>query len=339
MHTAKLLIPLVVLSAGCELGLENPGDEVGPDAGFGSVEQPITQGSLTTQAPWIVSITLGGSLCSASVLSEHWLLTAAHCVHGKGSGGTVTVRYASSAGAATSVYSGPAKYHKNPSYSPGWFWPDREDDVALIRLTSGSGINLGLTGRASLWGYSKPWSSSWSSQRNFSMIGWGLTDPSGGDDCVAGTAGMKRLGTGFRVDKTSTATKTVEAPIGDTHACGGDSGTPWTFVRGGRYIAFAVHSGRMPDFLVAGDIHQAPLITPKYSWIYTASKNTGLMLDCKTAGYAGGVPYMECEERTYSPEPPPPVPGSSCPSGQYCCEPAPSGDACSSCQPFGTSCF
>lgn len=318
------------------MGMEGAGE--GPDAGIGTVEQEITGGSLTTAAPWIVRVDLpGGSLCSGSVLSEHWVLTAAHCVDGKGSSGMVTIRYASSLGAATSVYSGNAYFYKHPHYQPGWFWPDREDDVALIRLASGAGINLSLTGRAALWGYTKPWTSSSSSERDFRMIGWGLTDPSGGDDCVSGS-GVKRLGLGFRVKKTGVTATTVEAPIGAVHACGGDSGTPWTFVRGGRYIAFAVHSGRVPDFIVAGDEHQAPLLPPKYGWIYERSKSSGLMLDCKSAGYSGGVPYLECEERVYAPEPPPPIPGSSCPSGKYCCEPAPVGDTCSLCVPVGTYC-
>jgi hypothetical protein len=298
------------------------------DEEIAASESAITGANLTVEAPWVVRLDLPNGMCSGSVLTEHYILTAGHCVKGYANNhvSSMTVRWANTLGGAQALYTGQAWFYKNPKYKENDWWPDAGEDVALIRL-GGSGVNTNLTGKAKLWGWNypnvnyEPWEQS-SQNRWFTLIGWGRTDPSGDSKCVSGTAGQKRIGYGFKVDVTDQDENELHAPINHTHACGGDSGTPWLIVRGGQLIAFAVHSGRMSDLIIAGDYHKGASIKEKRNWLYEATKHSGLKLICAGAGFAGdstaGVTYEMCNEQVHNPTPPP---GPACPSGQHCCEP------------------
>jgi hypothetical protein len=333
-----------LLFGGCTLAAPEEGSPESADVELASTEQAITAANLTTEAPWVVRLDLpGGRLCSGSVLSEHYILTAGHCLAGYSSNllSSVTVRWANVAGGAQSLYSGQGWVLRNPQWHEHEIGGDTGEDIAMLQL-GGSGVNLALTGRAKLWGWNSPdinrdpWEQS-SQNRWFTLIGWGLTGS--GSSCTSGTGGSKRIGYGFKVDATSDATE-VHAPINTTHACGGDSGAPWLFVRGGQLIAFAVHSSRYPDLIVLGNYHRAPLIKPKRDWMWEASRFNGRQLICSGAGFAGspelGVTYEECREQILPPPPPPP-PSAPCPSGKRCCEPI-SSTVCGLCWPTSMAC-
>lgn len=310
-----------------------------------SHDQALTAAPLTTAAPWVVRIDRpAGGPCSGSVLSEHYILTAAHCVSDfANTMPTVTIRWANALGGAEPLYHGRARVMVNPQYHPNTWFGDAGQDIAMLKL-DGAGVDLSVTGRAKLWGSNypdssyDPWERS-AQSRDFTIIGWGFTDPSGGSTCTSGTDGVKRLGNGFRADVTGRDALEVQAPINATHTCGGDSGAPWMFARGGKYVVFAVHGGRGDDYGVDGDNHRAALTKPKRAWMYQATQFESLKLICAGAGFLGdanmGVTYEECREQ-YTPPPAPP-PGPACPSGKHCCE-AISDTVCGLCIPNNRQC-
>ncbi|AUX24921.1 uncharacterized protein SOCEGT47_054620 [Sorangium cellulosum] len=318
----------VLATSGCAMDMdtETPAGWSEPeDGGADEVDeapQPLTSSPATTAEPWIVNLTFTGigSRCTASVLTAHWLLTAAHCVDSLSRGAltTVSVSTRNAAGSVVNVYTGNARTYQHTFYDSG-LTPDVDNDIAIVRLTGAAGVNLSVTGTARLFGYTSPWTSTSTSDREFSIIGYGLSDPGCG-----GSDSTKRIATGFVMDRESFGVLSIKSSYGTRHTCGGDSGAPWLLTRNGVRMAVAVHSGRYYDAPSFSMKQQAALIPPKRTWMYETSKGTGLMLDCGTV----------CTERVYNPEPPP---GPACPSGQHCCEPG-GGTTCNRCLPNSVAC-
>lgn len=314
----------VLATSGCAMDTETPASsselEIEGAGEAGEATQPLTSSPATTAEPWIVnlSFTSLGSRCTASVLTAHWLLTAAHCVDSLATGAltTVSVSTRNTAGAVVNVYSGNARTYQHTLYGSG-LSPDVDNDVALVRLTGATGVNLSVTGTARLFGYSSPWTSTSTSDREFSIIGYGLSDAG-----CEGSDSTKRIATGFVMDRESFDTRKIKSSYASKHTCGGDSGAPWLLTRDGVRAIVGVHSGRYFD--VPSMKQQAALLPPKRDWMYETSKDAGLMLSC------GAV----CTERVYDPEPPP---GPACPTGFHCCEPG-GGTTCNQCLPNSVSC-
>jgi hypothetical protein len=321
------LFAVVLAVAGCKSGQVDK-DIMARDASDPKSHgtQELTGGTLSTVPSWIVSIHVDGrSFCSASVLSEHYLLTAAHCVENVlGGYGDVVIRRASSEGETEIVYAGRAQFLTHPDYDI--LWPiDAEDDIALIRLL-GRGINLSLTGRARIYiDYVNPiWTLP--DPQSFTFAGWGLSDPSGNAECTSDTAGVLRIGSATGLERASRDQKDLTAPQGTTHLCPGDSGSPWLFARADDFLAFAVSTGW--TFRVGGNLDKATSILPKFQWIYAASRQGGCndvecfvdFLSCAPGGNLDDLSFHQCFERRHVTGVPP-DPGTACPPGQHCCEP------------------
>jgi hypothetical protein len=289
----------------------------------GQIKQSLTGGALSTMPAWVVGVTFDSGFCTASVLSEHALLTAAHCVTGLG--GNITVQRASGLGATQTIYSGQAQYLRHPSYESGALL-DPEDDVALVLLKQGA-INLSLTGRAKLYSDSNPL---WTLPvpQGMTFAGWGMTGTAGSLFC-SGTGGSLMLANPGAVLRPAAAgQKDMTTPLGAIHICPGDSGSPWLFSRGGDFAAFAVTSGVGFDF--TGLLNKATTILPKLGWIFDATRAGGggcnsvecfeEYLNCRPSGTLVDISYHQCfEVRRVTGTPPPP--SSACPVGQRCCDP------------------
>ncbi|WP_437571658.1 trypsin-like serine protease [Sorangium sp. So ce542] len=316
----------VLATSGCAMDTEAPAGsdelEIEGEGEVSEAPQPLTDSPATTAEPWIVNLAFTGigARCTASVLTAHWLLTAAHCVDSLSTGAltTVSVSTRNSAGSVVNVYTGNARTYQHTFYDSG-ITPDVDNDIAIVRLTGATGVNLSVTGTARLFGYTSPWTSTSTSDREFSIIGYGLSGPA-----CAGSDTTKRIATGFVMDKEGFDVRKIMSPYASKHTCDGDSGAPWLLTRNGVRSILGVHSGRYYDVSSRVMKQQAALLPPKRTWMYETSKNTGLMLDC------GAV----CTERVYDPEPPP---GPACPSGFHCCEGG-GGTTCNQCLPNSVAC-
>jgi hypothetical protein len=291
----------------------------------------------TGDAPWVVQLNFSAHSCTGSVLTEHYMLTAAHCVTDEPNPATlVQVFSGSTVSGASIVYSGPARFYVNEQFHAHDITDDTENDIALIFLSSGPGVDLTRTGQAKLWNnFDQPWTSSNAADRTFDVIGWGLGDLAGGSDCQDGTSGVKRLGTGFVLDQTSPYPIVATAPEHDTHWCEGDSGAPLLYVRGGEYIQFGIATDTVS--IPFDNYQEGPYLPPKLGWLYDETNLTGITLQCSGGGYAGGVGYLQCVEYR-PPPPPPPPPGTACPSRTHCCEANPDGPSCLLCYPNTREC-
>src|SRR5687767_1561303 len=131
-----------------------------PEADIAAQEAAITQAPATTEAPWAVRIA-GDTDCTAEVLTPHWLLTAAHCLHGRPEvAGGRTVRAVNPANGTTSfIYNGSARYILYPDYVHDD--PVRVHDIALVQLLDGNGIMMPSYARIYRDGR-EPWAASFS---------------------------------------------------------------------------------------------------------------------------------------------------------------------------------
>jgi hypothetical protein len=306
------------------------------DDDLGVTEQGLTRGTPSIVPSWVVEIRSSAGSCSASVLSEHYLLTAAHCVD-HAMFDDISVFRANAANSSQRVYTGKAMFTAHPDYERGDPM-DAEDDIALVFLRAGA-IDLSLTGRAKMYiDYENP---IWTSAQSFTFAGWGLTDPTGGAECTSGE-GVLRIGTGAQLQPAARDAKEMNAPRGAMHTCDGDSGSPWLFARAGDYIAFAVTTGWVWEPFVANK-GKATTIFPKRTWIYEASVQGGCtssvcyddVLSCGVRGTLGELAYEECFERRVMTGEPPPL-SMSCPQGRHCCEPG--DNQCDLCIPVGRLC-
>jgi hypothetical protein len=250
-------------------------------------------------------------LCSGTAITDHWIITAAHCMDGLGSGVTSGFGVCSgecdwSAPAADRdvIFMGGASYYKHPDYDPGWLsGVDGSDDLGLVKL-GGAGMKGFPRGRI----YAdarQPWYDPFGGlappvdwEHYFTTIGYGNGSDPGGPGCNESgtglTLGVKRIREGLHFRARNYVPKSVPANGPDGHGvCFGDSGGPWFLERGGDLLAFAVNS-YMEDLWWWDDVH-GTLIPPKWSWIRDTTASAGLPIDCR-AYYSDGYRHLMCED-------------------------------------------
>ena len=256
---SSLLIPL--LCAACvDVALEDREAEL--------TRSPQTSGWEAAVDITITTNDFGGRGCTASILSRHWLLTAAHCVDGIADGNDVHVRD------GLTLYDGPAHYVGHPD----WGTWDTEDDVGLIRL-DGAGLAQ-VTTQAGI--YDGPLASG----DEVTVIGFGLgTDPGGSEECGNGTSGTKRE---QDYNLTDVGWESVDFDYGDAEVCPGDSGGPWFPDFEGRSLVAAVTSARTLVNDASGS-----RIAAKAPWI---KQTTAASLACPRFIVGPQTAYWECFE-------------------------------------------
>jgi len=234
----------------------------------------------TDDIDWIVRIRFdAGHYCTGFALSEHWLLTAGHCV--KQALPDEGVQVSEKIFGETSIlYEGTADLILHPDYDGKAAPTHRWNDVALLRLRDHS---LELEGYARLAGLDCSCADDVQTQGNLYAVGYGLEpDPDTGL-CTELLGSKKRYeGLVFHrvVGPLLEDPRLVELYGREDALCGGDSGAPLLFDRDGAPHAFAVFSGKA----IMRDIFYGSLIGPKIDWIGEATASTDKPLRCVDFG-------------------------------------------------------
>ncbi|MGQ0503784.1 MAG: trypsin-like serine protease [Myxococcaceae bacterium] len=253
---------------------------------------PATAGSTTV-------VRING--CTGTILSPHYIVTAAHCF-GSTNAFNVTVRGGQNS--ETLLYSGMA----DVGVHFGWVdqAADRESwDVAAVHLR-GAGLPAAL-GRAKIYnGPETPWKT-----RNAQLFieGYGFgSNPGGVDDCsetnqqadTKRRAAFNFKGTG-RVESGVWQSAVVSHPSRTT--CQGDSGSPYFIRRNNLDFMVAVHSRSQR---VHGGEARGSLIAPKLQWIQAFAELVQPRLSCSLVRdhrFPTYTEHYDCREGTVTPPP------------------------------------
>jgi hypothetical protein len=219
-------------------------DATGEDANSvtASTESALTRASEITGYPEVVKVSFpnedqSSGHCTASVITDRVLLTAAHCVEQVGaegySGKHLRTEVSVSTGATTGmrtrrVFDGNLRVTMHPRFSIGG-----EGAYDLAILTTDPGVTIPGVRPSRLYsGAWAPWSvgnvDALSTRLQFQAVGYGAG--SDGKECFANPEGIKRFGTMIFGDvyPTRTPQRIVGHPD-PSWVCGGDSGSPALF--------------------------------------------------------------------------------------------------------------
>ncbi len=235
---------------------------------------------LTEDIDWVVRIVFeGGHYCTGFVLSEHWLLTAGHCVEEALPDQNVKVS-TQVPGDRRVLYDGAAELILHPDYDGSAGPTHRWHDIALVGLRDGA---VDADERARLAGQDCSCVDEAQVQGNLYAVGYGQ-EPDPDTGLCSDVLGSKKRYDGFvfrrvlgpLVDEP----REVELYGREDALCGGDSGAPIMFDREGTPHAFAVFSGKA----VIRAIFYGTLIGPKIGWLDEAIALTDVPLRCVDFG-------------------------------------------------------
>ncbi len=267
---------------------------------IGEVEEEVTQGQLIpTNQQWAVKLRIDEEpgfvrTCSGVVLSEHWVLTAAHCVEsaidlwGVYEADRLVIQEQAWDGDLTTptVYGagteGAASFYLHPDYDGS-----RRDDIALVRLYH-AGIADVQKGR--FW-YDQR--APWSSSASLSIAGFGRGSFSYVDECDdVSVDGRGRYGN-FTWDEYKNSWE-AQAVSDQSVTCQGDAGGPWWVRRGSRDLVVAVQSGT--DETIWGEATGTMVGKLRWQWITDTASAKGIPLSCPQYQTTDGYIYKVCSE-------------------------------------------
>ena len=237
---------------------------------------------LSDDVGWVVGIEFAaGNRCTGSILSEHWILTAGHCIERARNAASATdhdrliIRQQES-GELSVVYDGAAELILHPDYKSLGHLSHRRHDIGLIALFDEA---LDATQRARLSSISLAFDTIYFKDADLFAVGFGRTpDPNTGR--CSEERGPKKRYDGLVL-------RSFDGPLfgdvlsirldGRTDAlCPGDSGAPFMFESEDVPHAFAVFSGSTRD---KATFH-GTLIGPKIGWLESSSSHTSAPLEC-----------------------------------------------------------
>ncbi len=233
----------------------------------------------TDDVEWVVRINFSGQhLCTGLVLSEHWLLTAGHCVQ-EAPDEQVEVSH-EVFGERRVVYEGGAWLITHPSYEDVGHLSHRWHDIGLVGLRDGT---LDPSERARLGGLRCSLTAFSDEVHLLYAVGYGRL-PDADTGACSDRLGAKKRYDGFIVrgllgpPLESSYAIELEGRVGAL--CDGDSGGPLLFDVNGIPHAFATFSGER----LREGIYYGTLIGPKINWLESATASTHAPLQCLDLG-------------------------------------------------------
>jgi alpha-tubulin suppressor-like RCC1 family protein len=250
-----------------------------------AVVSDLTRSPATAAHPSVVHIQISDgigldSVCTASILSRRWLMTAAHCWRGQPQGVQVTVRTGQNH--EVPLFSGPAFFTIHPDWHDTI--DDVDDDISLLRL-SGNGMT-GISEQMGLY------MGGISEGDRIVVVGYGHgTDVGGSEWCDGAPLGIKREQDYNLLDVYSDE---LTFDWGHEKTCGGDSGAPYIFPNASHNFAAAVHS-QHHDFT---NNAMGPRVSAKRDWILSTLLATNPQVMCQQFVAVGEqfVSYTSCFE-------------------------------------------
>lgn len=184
----------------------------------------IVGGTNTTieSAPWQVSLRrFGGHFCGGTIISDSWIVTAAHCVEGGVNGVTIV------AGTSTSRGAGQSRNIAGGAIAPGYQRPEFGKDFALLQLDRPLQLD-GVRARAARF-VTESEAGFFGPGVNARVTGWGALRAGGGspsqlqsvDIPIVSLASAERVYGRLTNDQLAAGT-----PQGGRDSCQGDSGGP-----------------------------------------------------------------------------------------------------------------
>ena len=279
--------------SGCTLDTQPAAEDENADVA--SLDSPITNGDPSAEPAYVINI----NGCTGSVISQHYILSAAHCF---GASGPRMITIRTGMTSATVVYSSTADVVIHPNWVDQA--ADREAwDMAVIRLR-GAGMGSSFTRVRMYAGPETPWTTRGGI---FHVSGYGGgSDPDGPKDCAdAGGGGTKRGGSfafrGAGMHEGATWFS-VQGYSSLRTTCAGDSGAPYLLNRSGEDFLFAVHS--RSERVHNGTV-RANMVQAKLAWILARTRDTlGLPLACSLVRdhrVSPEVHYYDCKEQPLPP--------------------------------------
>lgn len=277
---------LLVLALGASLqaaGCAEPEDPSSP----ASDPQSLSNSALAPDATYAVYLQLPLGTCTGIVLSQHYILTAGHCLE---SNREVDLTVRSGTQGEVTLYRGRANVGVHPSY--------REDDGhwmydAGLILLQGGGMSTVPEVRFYA-GTDAPWTQP---DGLFQGVGYGRgSEPGDAQNCsdYARFGARRRgnfhfLGRGEVVGGVWCA---FDAQSSVRSLCPGDSGGPLVLNRGGRPYVFGITSR---SYLRAGAPVTGILTEPNFPDIELGSRQAGRPLSCPIRN-EGGLSFRVCSE-------------------------------------------
>lgn len=277
---------LLVLALGASLqaaGCAEPEDPSSP----ASDPQSLSNSALAPDATYAVYLQLPLGTCTGIVLSQHYILTAGHCLE---SNREVDLTVRSGTQGEVTLYRGRANVGVHPSY--------REDDGhwmydAGLILLQGGGMSTVPEVRFYA-GTDAPWTQP---DGLFQGVGYGRgSEPGDAQNCSDyARFGARRRGN-FRFlgrgEVVGGVWRAFDAQSSVRSLCPGDSGGPLVLNRGGRPYVFGITSR---SYLRAGAPVTGILTEPNFPDIELGSRQAGRPLSCPIRN-EGGLSFRVCSE-------------------------------------------
>ncbi len=247
---------------------------------------PAQQGAWPWQVRLSITTHEGTFLCGGSLLSDQWVLTAAHCIEDAGatvSPANITVRAGSLQQDSGGVVMGVGRVIKHHAYEP----VTTDNDIALLRLSSPLPLSKTISPIA-------PLSASQEQQLAAAntlatVTGWGTTSPGGTASATLMQAQVPLISMSDCANQSAYGSGQLSDNMicagykqGGKDACQGDSGGPLVVPngQGGHVLAGIVSWGES-------------CAAPDYPGIYTRVANYQPWLQTHTQ-LALGAPLLDC---------------------------------------------